>query len=127
MSPYQSLNNKKKVYLVNLQTPQKIVLKKVYDRKLKIVYIALLARLLLIKINSHTQAIITRPNTNHTGSAIRNWYKVKTWLDQMFWQFYQKLMLSGFLSSGNLCLIHHLKLFWPHAASTASDRKGAKI
>ena len=35
-------------------------------------------------------------------------------------------MLSGFLSSGNLCLIHHLKLFWPHAASTASDKKGAK-
>ena len=21
-----------------------------------------------------------------TGSAVRNWYKVKTWLDQMFWQ-----------------------------------------
>ena len=45
----------------------------------------------------------------------------------MFWQICQKLMLSGFLSSGNLCLIHHLKLFWPHTASTASDRKGAKI
>ena len=45
----------------------------------------------------------------------------------MFWQIYQKLMLSGFLSSGNLCLINHLKLFWPHAASTASDRKGAQI
>ena len=30
-------------------------------------------------------------------------------------------MISGFLSSGNLCL------FWPHAASTASDRKIAKI
>ena len=50
-----------------------------------------------------------------------------TWLDQMFWQIYQKLMLSGFLSSGNLCLIHHLNFFWPHAASAASDRKGAKI
>jgi hypothetical protein len=35
-----------------------------------------------------------------------NWDKVKTWLDQMFWQIYQKLMLTGFLSSGNLCLIH---------------------
>ena len=45
----------------------------------------------------------------------------------MFWQIYQKLMLSGFLSSGNLCLIHHLKLFWPHTPSTASNRKGAKI
>jgi hypothetical protein len=45
----------------------------------------------------------------------------------MFWQIYQKLMLSGFLSSGNLCLIHYFKLFWPHAASTASNRKGAKI
>ena len=49
-----------------------------------------------------------------TGSTIRNWDKVKTWLDQMFWQIYQKLMLSGFLSSGNLCLIHHFKLFSPH-------------
>ena len=48
-------------------------------------------------------------------------------IDQMFWQMYQNLMLSGFLSSGNLCLIHNLKLFWPHAASSASDRKGAKI
>ena len=62
-----------------------------------------------------------------TGSTIRNWHKVKTWLDHMFWQIYQKLMLSGFLSSGNLCLINHLKLFWPHAASTASNRKGANF
>ena len=60
-----------------------------------------------------------------TGSTIRFWHKVKTWPDQMFWQIYQKLMLSGFLSSGNLCLIHHLKLFWPHVASTASVRKSA--
>ena len=59
----------------------------------------------------------------YTGSAVRNWYKVKTWLNQMIWQIYQKLMLSGFLSSGILCLIHYLKLFWPHAASTASIRK----
>ena len=36
-------------------------------------------------------------------------------------------MLSGFLSSGNLCLIHYFKLFWPHTASTAFDRKGAKM
>ena len=63
----------------------------------------------------------------YTGSTIRNWHKVMTWLDQMLWQIYQKLMLIGFLSSGNLCLINHLKLFWPHAASTASDRKVAKI
>ena len=48
-----------------------------------------------------------------TGSTIRNWHKVKTWLDQMFWQIYQKLMLSGFLSSWNLCLIYYLKIFWP--------------
>ena len=47
--------------------------------------------------------------------TIRNWDKVNTWLDQMFWQIYPKLMLSGFLS------------FWPHEASTASDRKGTKI
>ena len=36
-------------------------------------------------------------------------------------------MLSGFLNSGNLCLIHHLKLFYLTVALTASDRKGAKI
>ena len=58
---------------------------------------------------------------------IRFWHKLKTWLNQMFWQTYQKLMLSCFLSSGNLCLIHHLKPFLPHTASTASDKKGAKI
>ena len=63
--------------------------------------------------------------TSSTGSTIRNWYKVKTWLDQKFWEIYQKLMRSGFLSSGSLCLIHHLKFFWPHAASTASVRKVA--
>ena len=34
-------------------------------------------------------------------------------------------MLSGFLSSGTLCLIHQLKLFWPHVVSMASVRKGA--
>ena len=62
-----------------------------------------------------------------TGSTIRNWDKVKTWLDQMFWQIYQKLMLSGFLNSGNLFLIHHLKKIWPQVASMASDRKVAKI
>ena len=61
----------------------------------------------------------------YTGSAIRNWYKVKIWLDQMFWQIYQKLMLSGFLSSGNLCLTHYLKLLWPHLALIASVRKSA--
>ena len=60
-----------------------------------------------------------------TGSTIRFWHKVKDWLDQMFWQIYQKLMLSGFLNSGNLCLIHHLKKFWPHTASTASVKKSA--
>ena len=68
-----------------------------------------------------------KPARPSTGSTIRNWDKLKTWLDQMFWQIYKKLILSGFLSSGNLCLIHHLKLFWPHTSSTASDRKGAKI
>ena len=61
-----------------------------------------------------------------TGSTIRNCDKVKTWLNKIFWQIYQNLMLSGFLSSGNLCLIHNLKLFWPHAASMASNRKCAK-
>ena len=39
----------------------------------------------------------------YTVSTIRFWHKVKTWLDQMFWQIYQKLMFRGFLSSGNLC------------------------
>ena len=53
------------------------------------------------------------------GSTIRNWYKVKTrCFDKSTKNWY-------FLSSGHLCLIYYLKLFWPHAASTASDRKGA--
>ena len=39
-----------------------------------------------------------------TGSTIRNRDKVKILLDQIFWQIYQSLMLSGFLSRGNLCL-----------------------
>ena len=30
----------------------------------------------------------------YTGCIIRFWHKVKTWLDQMLWQIYQKLMLS---------------------------------
>ena len=78
----------------------------------------------LIGLNKHTDF---ETSISCTGSTIRNWQKVKTWLDQMLWQIYQKLSLSGFLSSGNLCLIHYLKLFWPHVASMASDRKGAKI
>ena len=41
----------------------------------------------------------------------------------MFWQIYQKKMYSGFLSSGNLCVMNHLKLFWPHVASMASVKK----
>ena len=83
--------------------------------------------------NLHSSGLLEPENSSlnsslvSTGSTIRFWHKVKTWLDQMFWQICQKLMLSSFLSSGDLCLIHHLKLFWPHTASTASDRKGAKI
>ena len=56
-------------------------------------------------------------------STIRNWHKVKTCLDQMFWQIYPKLIFSGFLTRGNLCLLNRLKLFWDHVASTASDKK----
>ena len=59
-----------------------------------------------------------------TGSTIRNWKKVKTWLDQMFWQIYQKLMLSGFLSSGHLCLIPHLKLFLSSCGLNGLCQKG---
>ena len=43
----------------------------------------------------------------HTGSTIWNWHKVKTWLDQMFRQIYQKMMRNGFFSSGYLCLINY--------------------
>ena len=42
---------------------------------------------------THTRCLNNNPIQNiheNTGSAIRNWYKVKTWLDQMFWQIYQK-------------------------------------
>ena len=52
--------------------------------------------------------------------ADQNWHKVKICLGQMFWQIYQKLMFIAFLSSGNLCLINHLKLLWPHPASMAT-------
>ena len=52
---------------------------------------------------------------------------LKIWFNQMFWQIYQELMLSGFLSSGNFCLIHHLKLFWPQSTSITSVRKSAMI
>jgi hypothetical protein len=78
--------------------------------------------------NVNEEGVGGQKKTNYcqrTGSTIKNCDKVYTWLDQIFWQIYQKLILSGFLSSGNLCLIHHLKLFWPHAASAASDRKDA--
>ena len=62
-----------------------------------------------------------------TGSTIRYWHKVKTWLGQMFWQIYQKLMLSGFLRCGNLCLIHYWKFFWPHAALRHQTEKVQKF
>ena len=62
-----------------------------------------------------------------TGCTIRIWHNVETCLVQSLWQIYQKLIFSGFLSRGHLCLTNHLILFWPHIASTASDRKGAKI
>ena len=63
----------------------------------------------MIKKCTTDQRFIWKRNT--TGSTIRNWDKVKTWLDRMFWQIYQKIMLSGFLSSGSLCLIHYLNFF----------------
>jgi hypothetical protein len=37
------------------------------------------------------------------------------------WHYIQKPVIFGILSSGNLCLINHLILFWPHTASTAPD------
>ena len=35
-------------------------------------------------------------------------------------------MIFWILSSGNLCLINHLKLFWPYTASTASNVQTCK-
>ena len=43
----------------------------------------------------------------------------------MFWQIYQKLMFSGFLSSGKLCLTNHLRLFWSQPLQSPTE--GAKI
>ena len=38
-----------------------------------------------------------------------------------------KPTIFGILSSGNLCLINHLILFWPYAASAASDVQTCKL
>ena len=76
---------------------------------------------------NHEKSFENQWKSRLTGSTIRNWDKVKTWLDQMFWQIYQKLMLSGFLSSGNLCLTNFLKLFWPHANLNSLHQKGCHI
>ena len=57
------------------------------------------------------------------GSLIWIWYKVKNCRDQIFWQIYQKIRFSWVLNSEHLCLINHLRLFWLHAASTASVKK----
>ena len=57
---------------------------------------------------------------------LKTWcFEVLVWLG--FWIIGLLIKLGVVLSSGNLCLINHLKLFWPHLASMASDRKGAKI
>ena len=40
---------------------------------------------------------------------------------EIFWILCQLIKFVAVLSSGNLCLINHLILFWPHAASTASN------
>ena len=80
----------------------------------------------LFTIISSGFVIPVKSLTVHTGSTIRNWHKVKTWLDQMFWQTHQKLMLSGFLSSGKLCQINHLNFFdltWPQRAPTEKKLK----
>ena len=45
----------------------------------------------------------------------------------MFWQMYQKLMLSGFLSSGNLWLIHHMNFFDPTQPQRPPTEKVVKF
>ena len=60
----------------------------------------------------------------YTGSTIRNWDKVNTCVDQMFWQIYQKLKLSDFLSSGNLlCLVFICNFFDLVQSSTEKNAK----
>ena len=75
--------------------------------------------LLLLVYFAAKETLFTVPCrlTLYTGSTIRNWQKVKTCLDQMFWQIY--LMFSGFLSSRKP---DYLQLFWPHAVWTASKK-----
>ena len=61
-----------------------------------------------------------------TGSTIRNWHKVKkdlAWPDVL--TISKNWCSVGSWVVGNLCLIHYLKLFWPHGASTASVIKDA--
>ena len=52
------------------------------------------------------------------GLVLRH-FRLLVW--PQFWILCQLIKLVAVLSSGNLCLINHLILFWPHAASTASD------
>ena len=55
-------------------------------------------------------------------------FQRKTWCFELlmwlgFWIIGLLIKLGVVLSSGNLCLINHLKLFWSQAASAASDDK----
>ena len=55
-------------------------------------------------------------------------FQRKTWCFELlvwlgFWRFGLLIKLGVVLSSGNLCLINHLKLFWPQTASAVLDKK----
>ena len=61
-----------------------------------------------------------------TGSTIRNWDKVKTWLDNMF----DKSTINSCSVASWVVEIYAWSTIWfflPHTASTALDWKGAKI
>ena len=52
---------------------------------------------------------------------LKTWcFELHVWLGFCFKGLLIKLCLV--LSSGNLCLINHMKLYWPHTASAASDK-----
>ena len=62
---------------------------------------------------------------------VSTFYRVfqrKTWCFELlvwhgFWIVGLLIKLGVVLIIGNLCLINHLKLFWPQTASAASDKK----
>ena len=89
--------------------------KLVYSEKVNLIWKNLPISLTLLSQKGMSNQIVTFFSnvltfSGCTGSTIKNWDKVKTWLD-LIWQIYQKLMLSGFLSTLKYGINKHACLF----------------